>query len=89
MLLYHSLEFHSNSDSSCRTDCEFTTTPHTLTSSASFSSCKWISCTGENGGGIHLKANNNSFITLSVMEGEFISSTASNRGGVIYAEGKG
>ena len=91
----HSISAYSpdndySNDNSCRTGCTFdhlrVFLPSTANLQHEFTSCKWISCNGESGGGIYLKAGNT--VTLSVIKGEFYSCKASpNRGGGIYAEG--
>ena len=83
-----SLSSHSsnNSESSCRDDCLFTTTGIELSTSATFTLCKWCQCKAEYGGGIYLSVTSSS-IKLVVLKGEFHSCRATKyEGGGIYAK---
>ena len=71
------------------TDCSFTQVNRTsLSSSASFTLCRWTKCESDDGGGIYLKAG--SSVTLSVTTCDFYECKATEElGGGIYCDGIG
>ena len=86
----HTLSY-SNSDTSCRDNCEFSSqidlTQNATSVQHTFTTCKWLSCTAACGGGIFFQSSS-SEATLTVTDSQFLSCKATySRGGGIYTFG--
>ena len=82
---------YSNSDTSCRDNCEFSShidlTQNKTSVQHTFNTCKWLSCTADSGGGIFFQSSS-SEATLTVTDSQFLSCKAiDTRGGGIHIIG--